>query len=112
MASSLEKKCIEHRLKLTGPRKAILEVLSESTEHIDRGTKFEDYATHGVTEYWIVDPDKQVVEQYALKGKVYELQFKSGNGTLKSIAIVGGNFPVEAFFDDDANQAALAAIGA
>ncbi len=34
----------------------IVEVLSESTEANDRGIKFEDYAAHGVVEYWIVDP--------------------------------------------------------
>ena len=94
------------------PPDLVVEVLSESTEYIDRGTKFEDYAAHGVTEYWIVDPDKLVVEQYVLKGQSYELQFKSGNGTLKSAAIANGAFPVEAFFDDAADQAAVAAMGA
>lgn len=92
------------------PPDLAVEVLSESTEHIDRGTKFEDYAVHGVMEYWIVDPENRVLEQYVLKGDSYELRQKSGNGTVRCIAIEGGEFPIEAFFDDEANQKALAAI--
>src|SRR5882762_5048666 len=34
----------------------IAEVLSASTEASDRGDKFRDYETHGVSEYWIIDP--------------------------------------------------------
>ncbi len=33
----------------------IVEVLSKGTAHRDRGIKFEDYAVHGIAEYWIVD---------------------------------------------------------
>ena len=34
----------------------VVEVLSKSTSKRDRGIKFEDYAAHGVAEYWLVDP--------------------------------------------------------
>ena len=44
----------------------IVEVLSPSTEAIDRGVKMIDYAAHGVGEYWIIDPEKQSVECYQL----------------------------------------------
>jgi Uma2 family endonuclease len=48
----------------------ICEVLSASTEARDRGLKFEDYAAHGVLEYWIVDAETRVIEQYvAREGK-------------------------------------------
>lgn len=30
----------------------------------DRGIKFIDYALHGISEYWIIDPDKKTIEQY------------------------------------------------
>jgi len=40
----------------------IVEIVSESTETIDRGVKFIDYAAHGVREYWILDPNKQTLE--------------------------------------------------
>ncbi len=42
----------------------IVEILSPSTEKIDREIKFRDYAQHGVREYRIIDPDKETVEQY------------------------------------------------
>ncbi len=47
----------------------ITEVLSDPTEERDRGVKFEDYATHGVSEYWIVAADEQTVEQHRLDGE-------------------------------------------
>ena len=34
----------------------IAEILSPSTDERDRGIKFEDYAAHGVGEYWLLDP--------------------------------------------------------
>lgn len=46
----------------------VVEVLSESTERVARGIKFDDYAAHGVREYWILDPVGRSVEQYLLDG--------------------------------------------
>ena len=45
----------------------VVEVLSQSTEDRDRGVKFEDFASNCVAEYWIVDADTQIVEQYLLE---------------------------------------------
>lgn len=42
----------------------VVEILSDSTEKNDRQVKFKDYASHGVKEYWIVDADKNTLEQY------------------------------------------------
>ncbi len=78
----------------------IVEVLSPSTEATDRGIKFQDYAAHGVTEYWILDPDREIVEQYALKGETYELLVKSKTGTLQSVAVPGFEIAVRALFDE------------
>jgi Uma2 family endonuclease len=72
--------------------------------------KFEGYAADGVTEYWIVDADKQIVEQYVLAGEVYELRTKASDGTLKLAAMPGVSVPVRAFFDDAENRAAIDAI--
>lgn len=35
----------------------VVEILSQSTEAVDRGVKFEDYALNQVGEYWIADPE-------------------------------------------------------
>src|SRR3954469_12320790 len=51
----------------------IIEVLSTSTEKIDRGVKFDDYALNGVKEYWLVDADKKAVEQYTLENDTFAL---------------------------------------
>lgn len=75
------------------------EVLSPSTEDIDRRIKFQDYAAHGVLEYWIIDPDQKCVEQYGLRGASYELLMKSQTGMLKSLAVPGFELEVGAVFE-------------
>ena len=87
----------------------IVEILSPSTAAVDRGVKFEDYAAHGVEEYWLVDPTQGVMEQYLLQGGEYELVFKADSGLLRSV-VAGFVVPVAALFDETANLAALAAI--
>ena len=69
----------------------------------DRGIKFEDYAAHGVGEYWLLDPEAEVVEQYVLEGGRYALRLKSGSGEIESTMIDGFLIPVRALFDDAAN---------
>lgn len=85
----------------------IVEVLSKSTQQIDRGIKFTDYESQAVKEYWIVDPDNKIVEQYTLKKNRYELALKSGNGHLNSIVLQGLEIPIEACFDPKLNFEAL-----
>lgn len=88
----------------------VVEVLSDSTETIDRGVKFEDYALHGVSEYWIVDPDRESVEQYLLREGVYELAVKAKTGVLQSAAVSGLEIPVRAIFDPAEQLTALQAL--
>ncbi|OIN56012.1 Uma2 family endonuclease [Arsenicibacter rosenii] len=85
----------------------VVEVLSASTEKNDRGIKFDDYETHGVGEYWIIDPIREVVEQYTLTDGRYELLQKSADGTINSTVIEGFGIPVRALFDEALNFAAL-----
>jgi Uma2 family endonuclease len=88
----------------------VVEVLSESTEARDRGVKFEDFACHGVREYWIVDAEAQVIEQYMRRGESLSLAMKSGSGSLRCEAIPGLVLPVEALFQAEANLAAIRAM--
>ena len=76
-----------------------IEVLSPSTEAVDRGIKFEDYAAHGVAEYWIVDPEHEVVEQYALQSDRYELLTKVKIGAVQSVVVPGFEISVQDIFD-------------
>ncbi len=88
----------------------VAEVLSPSTEANDRGTKFEDYAAHGVQEYWLVDPAAEIVEQYVVESDSYVLRLKVHDGTLASTAVPGFELPVRAIFDEQANLAALRGV--
>ncbi len=85
----------------------IVEIISPSTEQNDRGIKMEDYAFHGVEEYWIIDPEHQVVEQYLLKNERYELEFKGKNGFITSKVIEGFTINTQAIFHKKENLQAL-----
>lgn len=49
---------------IEGPPDLIVEILSPSTALKDRKTKKTVYASFGVTEYWIVDPVHETIEQW------------------------------------------------
>lgn len=85
----------------------VVEILSERTAENDRGVKFEDYAAHGVSEYWIIEPDEEIIEQYVLRGDDYELVKKTDSGMIKSIAVSGFEIPVRAIFDEQENLKTL-----
>ncbi|OGO36089.1 MAG: hypothetical protein A2Z03_00115 [Chloroflexi bacterium RBG_16_56_8] len=85
----------------------VVEILSPSMESIDRDIKFKDYAAHGIAEYWIVDPDRQLVEQYSLQGEEYALAATVGEGALTSTVVSGFQVPLVALFDAAANLQAL-----
>lgn len=99
----------------------IAEVLSLSSEERARGVKFDDYAAHGVGEYWIIDPKAQSVEQYVLEeapeenpspkagagmGR-YALQAKVKLEEIESAVMGGFRIPAKALFDDAASLEAL-----
>ncbi len=81
----------------------VVEVLSPSTENTDRTTKYEDYAAHGIEEYWIISPKNQTVEQYFLTNTGYILNIKSKTGIIKSRAITNFEIPVRSIFDEKIN---------
>lgn len=90
----------------------IVEVLSKSTTGRDRGVKFEDYAAHGVSEYWIIDPVRKAVEQYQLdEGTMafarVAVLYDDANDTLTALSVPGFEIPVKAIFDKKANMEAL-----
>jgi Uma2 family endonuclease len=54
------------RRGVEGPPTLAVEVLSPSTARIDRVTKLDLYARHGVPYFWLVDPEERRVEAFAL----------------------------------------------
>jgi Uma2 family endonuclease len=88
----------------------VVEILSKRTAKRDRGIKFEDYASHQIPEYWIIDPEKEFVELYFLSvdKTAYILSGKyQGEAIIKSRAMPGFMIPSEAIFDEQANTLAL-----
>ena len=57
-----EKRSILGEKQVLGAPDLVVEILSPSTAHRDRGIKLDLYARHGVRQYWIVDPDEDVVD--------------------------------------------------
>jgi Uma2 family endonuclease len=58
---------------IEGAPTLVVEVLSPSTAHLDRGRKMKLYAEHGVPFYWIADPESRSVKAYTLTGAAYAL---------------------------------------
>lgn len=90
----------------------IVEVLSHSTEKRDRGIKFQDYAQHGVEEYWIIDTQEETVELFRLSGEVYAPAARQSDGLLGSNAVPGFEIPVRAIFDEEVNAEMMRQIWA
>ncbi|MCL6635186.1 MAG: Uma2 family endonuclease [Peptococcaceae bacterium] len=58
---------------IQGAPDLVIEIMSSSTVKWDRVKKSRLYYTHGVREYWIVDPDAKVVEIFTPGEKNWNL---------------------------------------
>ncbi|MEM1124679.1 MAG: Uma2 family endonuclease, partial [Bacteroidota bacterium] len=77
--------------------------LSKSTKSKDRGVKFDDYAAHGIAEYWLIDPKKEIVEKYSLPNKSTEYLLDGKFNVEEEISsntLEGFKIPVKAIFDE------------
>lgn len=70
---------------IEGPPDLVVEVLSPSTADLDRLTKAQLYARHGILHYWLVVPEQVTLEAYVLAGAGYRLASQSnGSDTFPS----------------------------
>ena len=60
-------------MEVRGAPDLIVEILSPSTEDVDRNKKWKTYAERGVAHYWIVDPVSRTLEAYHLQEDIFEL---------------------------------------
>lgn len=75
---------------IQGAPDLVIEVLSESTAYRDLVKKKRLYASFGVKEYWVVDPNEKTVEIYSLKDKAFVgVKSLSMNDTLESPLLAG-----------------------
>ena len=68
----------EHRERITeryidGPPDWVAEVISEGTRRVDEEVKTTEYASAGVPEYWLVDPEDKTIRVHVLEGNAYRL---------------------------------------
>lgn len=69
---SKERKGIISEQEIRGAPDLIIEIISPATEKRDRGYKRTLYAHFGVKEYWLVDPNRKMVEVLTLEEKGFE----------------------------------------
>jgi Uma2 family endonuclease len=62
MFVSKERQHIVKPAYIDGAPDLIVEIISPSMAHIDRGLKKKRYAEFGVREYWMIDPNRQTAE--------------------------------------------------
>ena len=78
----------------------VAEILSPTTEHIDRGDKRDEYAQLGIGEYWIIDFPNRAIEIYQLRdqpdgARAYELaETMKGDGVFRPSLFPGLEIPL------------------
>ena len=67
--------CDKHKIDEVGCNGApdwVIEIVSKSSRHMDYYIKLFKYQKAGVREYWIVDPEKEVVTVYSFENETME----------------------------------------
>lgn len=86
------------RTYIRGVPDLMVEVLS-SDKRRDRVDKFHAYSKAGVAEYWIVDPEKESVVVYVLRGEAFvPLGVFKGKTLVRSEVIAGWTISAETLF--------------
>ncbi|HET6567019.1 MAG TPA: Uma2 family endonuclease [Rhodothermales bacterium] len=77
----------------------VIEVVSPSSAVYDRKTKFALYEESGVPEYWLVDPEDQSIDVYALRENGYEqIGYFTGDEQARSELLDGFTVEVDTVF--------------
>ena len=79
----------------------VIEILSPSTARMDRGQKYIKYQQAGVREYWIVDPDLNLLQAGVLKEGSYITTVYEANDTANVAILEGCQINLSDVFRDD-----------
>ncbi|HLZ61199.1 MAG TPA: Uma2 family endonuclease [Ktedonosporobacter sp.] len=91
----------EMKQVVNGAPDLAIEVASPGTASYDQITKYHRYARAGVSEYWMVNPQKRAIEVLVLEGSAYHsLRTFSGKDTLPSRIVPDLPVRVEQFFPE------------
>ncbi|HYI07747.1 MAG TPA: Uma2 family endonuclease [Thermoanaerobaculia bacterium] len=86
---------------IQGPPHIVVEVLSDGTRRYDEIQKRKLYESAGVDEYWVVDPELELVKIFRLQGGTYtktaEIDTDAG-GTITSPLLPGFELPITRVF--------------
>lgn len=80
---------------INGSPDLAIEIISPESIKRDRETKFEEYESAGVKEYWLIDPDNQNCEFYELRNNKFQLISVMNSGVFYSKIIENFHFKVE-----------------
>lgn len=83
---------------ILGAPNLVIEVLSEATERRDRGEKLKLYAKYGVCEYWLVDPETEILEVYSPSESLQAREHLHSQDTLESLLLAGFSVPLRKVF--------------
>jgi Uma2 family endonuclease len=75
---------------IDGPPDLIIEVISESNRTHDTVVKFQNYAQHGVAEYWLVDPRDNEISTWRQNGDQYLLLGRASPGGCVLTEVLNG----------------------
>ncbi|MEM6313347.1 MAG: Uma2 family endonuclease [Planctomycetota bacterium] len=85
--------------QINGPADLVVEVASPSTSSVDRGTKFREYQSVGVREYWLVHPLRPHFEPFVLEEGRLAPSVPDANDVYHSVAVPGLWYKVDWFRD-------------
>ena len=86
--------------RLEGPADLAVEIISPESRARDRGEKFYEYEQGGVTEYWLIDPDREQAEFYRLDARgIYQL-VPLEEGAFESLVLSGLKLDASWFWQD------------
>jgi len=75
---------------LDGPADLIIEIISPESQQRDRGAKFYEYEAAGVSEYWLIDPQRRQAEFHQLgEDGFYHPVLSDAEGVYRSAVLPG-----------------------
>ena len=78
----------QNQERIVGAPDLVVEVVSNTSRRYDNETKRSDYQRCGVSEYWLIDPDRESMTFLSLEGNHY-VEMSTEGDTLKSRALSG-----------------------
>lgn len=85
---------------LCGAPDLVVEIISPSSVVRDTVIKKDLYETHGVREYWLIDPTHRVIEVFVLENGRYRLDnYALARGPVRSVILPGFEVQTETVFE-------------